>query len=240
MNLEKYERLVFENLDNLTEGQLKKLYGDLNKKVKQDSFDVFIDYNKQDTNIVSRLDKKLNFIQLALTVAHISKSSPNDIFGTVKPWDNMLYANLHNKNIQIPPNKSAKKEKYIGGFVKEPHVGRHNWVISVDLTSLYPSIIMMLNMSPEKLMRVSKKDVEIIIKKMIDMEYDTSLAHEDGYTISANGSMYSKDGIGIIPEAMSTLFNTRKSVKNEMKVVKNELEELKNKREKLLNEKMDC
>ena len=217
MNLEKFEKLIEDNMDKLSTTQLTKLFRDIDAKVKQDSYNLFVDYNIKDTNLITKLDDKLNFIQAALSFAHVSKSNPSDIMGTVKPWDNMVYSRLYNNNIVIPPNTTHEREPYMGGYVKTPHIGRSDWVVSVDLKSLYPSIIMMLNMSPEKLVMLCKTDPESIIKKMITGDYDTSIAHKKDYCISGNGSMYSKIGVGIIPEIMEYLFTTRDNLKTEMK-----------------------
>lgn len=227
MNLEQYEKLVEEDIDKLTLSQIKTLYKDIDKKVKQDSYNLFVDYNIKDTNLITKLDDKLNFIQAALSFAHVSKSNPSDIMGTIKPWDNMVYSKLKNNNIVIPPAKKSEREPYMGGYVKDPRIGRSDWVISVDLKSLYPSIIMMLNMSPEKLKMICKTDPELIIKKMITGEYDTTLAHQNDYCISGNGTMYSKDSMGIIPELMEYLFTTRDTIKTEMKRVSSLVEKKK-------------
>ena len=229
MNLKKYEFLVENKIDQLSFEQLKRLYKDIDEKVKQDSFNTFIDYNEKDTVLISKLDAKLNFIQVALSFAHVSRSNPSDIFATVQPWDNMLYARLDRDNIIIPPKTFTEAgESYMGGFVKEPVAGRTDWVVSVDLTSLYPSIIMMLNMSAETLAMKSKEHVDDILNKMLHGEYDTSFAHKKKYCIAANGTMYKKDKIGVIAAAMQELFNTRKSIKdNQLKPIENLYEDAK-------------
>ena len=228
MDLDKYEKLVDNKLCDMSDTQLLKLYKDIDEKVRQDSFNTFIKYNNRDTKIVGDLNEKLNFIQVALTFAHVSKSNPSDIFGTVKPWDNMLYSRLHDKGIQIHPNETHQNSgSFLGGYVKDPKLGRSNWVVSFDLNSLYPSIIMMLNMSYETIRLKSNRDLQDIIEKMLKFEYDTKIAHDKEYTIAANGSMYDKSFIGIIPETMSYLFDTRKRIKREMKDIEREIEKLK-------------
>ena len=67
-------------------------------------------------------------------------------------WDNIIYNYLKKRNIVIPPkNKSTKSEKYARAYVKEPKPGRYDWVVSFDLNSLYPHLIMQYNISPETL-----------------------------------------------------------------------------------------
>jgi len=227
MNLKKYEMLVENHLDKLSFEQLKKLYDDVNQKVKQDSFNTFIDYNETDTVLISKLDNKLNFIQVALSFAHVSRSNPSDIFATVQPWDNMIYARLDRDSIVIPPKVYAEGgESYMGGHVKEPVLGRTDWVVSGDLKSLYPSIIMMLNMSAETLVMKSKEHVDDILNSMIDMKYSTKIAHEKDYCLAANGTLYSKDKIGVIAATMENLFDTRSVIKSGMKDSERELQKL--------------
>ena len=233
MDLDKYQYLVENNLSMLSFEQLRKLYADVDAKVKQDSFDTFMKYNDKDTDLISKLDAKLNFIQVALSFAHVSRSNPSDIFATVQPWDNMIYARLDKEGIIIPPKVFTEgSESYMGGFVKEPVVGRTDWVVSVDLKSLYPSIIMMLNMSAETLVMKSKEHVDDIINGMLDMSYDTSFAHKKGYCIAANGTMYTKDKIGVIAETMEYLFDERVVIKTELKSVESKYESAKSTGEK--------
>lgn len=233
--LEKYEEVVDNKINSATQaGVLQKLYNVISSVVAQQSFNIFVEYNTQDSVIVSRIDKKLGYIQLAFTIAHVSSSTLDDIQGTIKPWDNMIHAYLANRGIVPPPQNydsnddGEEDEQYLGGYVKEPKVGRHNFVISVDLTSLYPSIIMMLNMSPEML-RCNKSDTSAsaIIQEMLRGDYDTSKAHDTGWAIAANGSMYAQDEIGVIPAIMQMLFSSRKVTKGTMKDVEREVERLK-------------
>lgn len=236
--LEKYENVVDNKIDNDTPiGVIQRLYNDISNKVAQDSFNVFVEYNTQDSVIVTGLDRKLGFIRLAFTIAHIASSPLDDIFGTIKAWDNMIHAFLNEKGVVPPPQKQYDKSdtdeddtQYLGGYVKEPIAGRYNWAVSVDLTSLYPSIIMMLNMSPEKLVAESSDEPALsIIESMIKFEYDTSKAKDGGFAIAANGSMYKQDSIGVIPAIMQMLFDTRKTTKKKLKVSENELEGLNDK-----------
>lgn len=152
-----HNKVSFDEYDN----SLMKLWEyDYNK---------FILYNAIDTLIVNKLDDKLKFINLAITIAHLTKSDLNDATGTVKIWDNLIYNLLLQKNIQIPPNiKHDGEVDIIGAYVKEPLYGRHGWVLTSDATSLYPMIIRMFNMSPETLVHrevgnsISTKDKRII------------------------------------------------------------------------------
>lgn len=136
-----HKKISYEEYDN----SLMKLWEyDYNK---------FILYNAIDTLIVTKLDNKLKFINLAITIAHITKSDLSDALGTTKPWDNIIFNLLLLRNTQIIPFvKKEKVKEFLGAFVKKPLLGKHGWTITFDLTSLYPSIIILLNMSPETLL----------------------------------------------------------------------------------------
>ena len=121
-------------------------------KLWEYGYDKFVLYNAIDTLIVTKLDRKLKFINLAITIAHITKSDLGDATGTIKPWDNIIYNLLGKRNVQIPPAiKKEKTKEFMGAYVKEPLYGRHGWTVTVDATSLYPMIIIGYNMSPETL-----------------------------------------------------------------------------------------
>lgn len=135
-----HKKISYEEFDN----SLMKLW--------EYGYEKFVMYNAVDSLIVNKLNDKLKFISLAITIAHISKSDTSDALGTVKPWDNIIYNMLSKKGLQIIPMQyKSKGAEFLGAFVKIPILGRHGWVITVDATSLYPMIIIMFNISPETL-----------------------------------------------------------------------------------------
>jgi DNA polymerase elongation subunit (family B) len=112
----------------------------------------FIEYNITDVELVDKLEDKMKLIDLCLTMAYDAKVNYTDVLGSVRYWDILIYNHLREKNIVIPPKrKSEKVEKFEGAYVKDPQVGMHNWVMSFDLNSLYPHLIMQYNISPETL-----------------------------------------------------------------------------------------
>ncbi len=128
----------------------------------------FIEYNIIDVELVDRLEDKMKLIELALTMAYDAKVNYADVFYQVRMWDNIIYTYLKKRNIVIPPkNKTQKNEKYAGAYVKEPVPGMYDWVVSFDLNSLYPHLIMMYSISPETL--VSKEDINNRIAELEKM-----------------------------------------------------------------------
>jgi len=130
-------------------------YGSLRNLYKE-NYQLYIDYNIKDVELIDRMDEKLDLIGLGFTLAYKAGVNFTDIFGTTAIWDSIIYRELSSQKIAIPgPPPRREREgvnvKFAGGYVKEPHVGAHNYVVSFDLASLYPNIIAQWNMSPETL-----------------------------------------------------------------------------------------
>ncbi len=179
----------------------------------------FIEYNIVDVELVDRLEDKMKLIELALTMAYDAKVNYNDVFYQVRMWDNIIYNYLKKRNIVIPPkNKSSKNEKYAGAYVKEPKAGRYDWVVSFDLNSLYPHLIMQYNISPETLRetRHPSASVEGLLKK--------DVAIEGEYAVCANGAQYRKDVRGFLPELMDKMYGDRVVFKKRMIQAKKDYE----------------
>ena len=92
-----------------------------------------------------KLEDKLKLIELCMTMAYEAGVNYVDVYSQVKTWDAIIYNHLLNQKIVIPPKKQAIKSKYEGAYVKEPITGMHDWVVSFDLNSLYPNLIVQYN-----------------------------------------------------------------------------------------------
>jgi len=150
----------------------------------------FVEYNIIDVELVDRLEDKMKLIELAITMAYDAKVNFVDVFYQVRMWDAIIYNYLKKRNIVIPPKEdSSKSEKYAGAYVKEPIPGKYDWVVSFDLNSLYPHLIMQYNISPETLLdeRHPRASVDRILNEEITFEM-----YKD-YAVCANGAMYRKD-----------------------------------------------
>jgi len=168
----------------------------------------------------------MKLIELAITMAYDAKANFVDVFYQVRMWDSIIYNYLKKRNIVIPPkNKSSKDEKYAGAYVKEPIPGIYDWVVSFDLNSLYPHLIMQYNISPETLLeeRHPTANVERILNEEINFEL-----HKD-YAVCANGAMYRKDVRGFLPELMEKIYNERVIFKKKMLAAEQEYEKKKTK-----------
>jgi len=179
----------------------------------------FIEYNIVDVELVDRLEDKMKLIELALTMAYDAKVNYNDVFYQVRMWDNIIYNYLKKRNIVIPPkNKSVKSEKYAGAYVKEPIPGKYDWVVSFDLNSLYPHLIMQYNISPETLCEARHPTATVagLLQKEIEIDGE--------YAVCANGAQYRKDVRGFLPELMEKMYSDRVIFKKRMIQAKKDYE----------------
>ena len=132
--------------------------------------------------LVDRLEDKMKLIDLAITLAYDAKANYADVFYQVRMWDAIIYNYLKERNVVIPPKKSEQKDsKYAGAYVKEPIIGRHEWIVSFDLNSLYPHLIMQYNISPETLLeaRHPTATVDKILNKDVTCLLYTSPSPRD-------------------------------------------------------------
>ena len=121
--------------------------------------------------LVDKLEDKMKLIELIVTMRMKLKVNLTDVLGQVRYWDILIYNHLRGKNIVIPPKKEHEKtDKYEGAYVKDPLVGMHNWVVSFDLNSLYPHLIMQYNMSPETLVNSGAELEKGMVDKLLSGE----------------------------------------------------------------------
>ena len=183
-----------KKLDYSEVGTLRDLY--------DADFQMFVDYNIKDVELIERMEEKLGLITLVLTMAYLGGVNYQDTLGTTAIWDSIIFRRLARSKITILPSTPKETEQFPGGYVKAPHVGMHDWVMSFDLNSLYPNLIVQYNMSPETLIGVT---------------------NADGATAS-NGAVFRKDKKGIIPEIVEELYAKRVTIKGDMLQAKTKLE----------------
>jgi DNA polymerase elongation subunit (family B) len=188
----------------------------------RNDYQKFLEYNIRDTELVEELDDKLQLMDLLVTMAYSAKCNYEDVFGSVRYWDLLIYNFLKKKGMIPPPKKGAPSSKFIGAYVKDPQVGQHEWVMSFDLNSLYPHLIMQYNMSPDTHLS-NKFNQDISVKKLLEGEVDiTSLTTS---TVTPNGSMFSTKRQGFLPELLEEMYDERVLTKNKMIQHKRELED---------------
>jgi len=173
----------------------------------------FIEYNIVDVELVDRLADKMKLIELALTMAYDAKVNYANVFYQVRMWDNIIYNYLKKRDIVIPPkSRASKNEKYAGAYVKEPIPGKYDWVVSFDLNSLYPHLIMQYNISPETLL--DERHPTVNVDRILNEEMNFELYKSNA--VCANGAMYRKDVRGFLPELMEKMYGDRVIFKKRM------------------------
>jgi len=193
-------------------GSLKNLY--------KDDYQKYIDYNMKDVALVDRLEEKLGLITLAITMAYKGGVNYQDTFGVTAIWESIICRRLHQNKIITPLTQQfddyqiigatetskkhpspafreeGKQHNIAGGYVKDPIAGKYEWVVSFDLNSLYPNIIVQNNMSPETIM--------------------DHIDDPKGFVRAANETYYRKDFQGVLPQIIEEYYDERVLVKKMM------------------------
>ena len=217
------------------EGNLDSLFeSDINK---------FIQYNFVDVEILVELDKKLEYLALTKNLSHKGKHNYSEVYANTNTQDGAISAYLLSKSI-IPPakDKDGKEEKgYAGGYLFCPKAGIYNYMFDEDLTSLYPSIIMSLNIGKETLKgriidaddrnnRLGLNDLKsrdpkstMIIKNHKNKSAEVTVANllnfieSNKFTISANGTMFATNRQSVLSTILAKWFSERVLYKDKMK-----------------------
>jgi DNA polymerase elongation subunit (family B) len=229
--LELYRKFTYTNqesyrLDHICSVELgaKKLDHsefDTFKEFYTKNWKKFVDYNIIDVRLVDRLDDKMKLLELAVTMAYDAKVNFEDVYSQVRMWDNIIYVYLARQKIAIPPKRKSQKDaKYAGAYVKEPIPGIYDWVVSFDLNSLYPHLIMQYNLSPETLK--PSRHPTVTIDRMLNKEVELNLV---GETVCANGTLYNTNTRGFLPELMDKIYQERTIYKKRMLKAKQEYEQ---------------
>lgn len=194
-----------KKLDYSAYGSLTELY----EKNPQ----LYLDYNLKDTHLIERMEDESALLSLVMTVAYGGGVNYSDAFGTVGIWESTLYRKLMQRNI-VPFLKTSPGERageLVGGYVKDPTVGMKSWIVSFDLNSLYPHLMLQYNMSPETYLPDERKNVSQ------DMVLTGKFQNSDkSLSVCANGVCFTNSRLGVIPEIIQEYYSTRSVIKKEM------------------------
>lgn len=195
-------------------------YGNLTGLYEQNP-QLYLDYNLKDTYLIQRLEDEVALMSLVMTLAYDGGVNCRDAFGTVGYWETTIYRKLIKQGI-VPPIKHGpgqRGDELVGGYVKNPQVGMHPWVVSFDLNSLYPHLMLQYNMSPETYIpqRLENVSQEMVLND--DYEND-----DETVSVAANGVCFTNQRRGIIPDIIDDYYNRRSLIKKEMLAVEQEME----------------
>ena len=195
------------------------------------NYQLFIEYNIKDVDLILKLEDKLKLLELGLTLAYDTKTNYDDVFAQTRMWDALTYNHLMNQSIVVPPRIVKDKDAaFEGAYVKEPQVGLHNWVASFDLNSLYPHLMMQYNISPETLIEPENYTQEmrevlsqgVSVDKLLKKQVDLSAL--ENVTITPNGQFFRTDVQGFLPKMMEEMYEDRKKFKKMMIQAKKDYE----------------
>jgi DNA polymerase elongation subunit (family B) len=204
-----------KKLDYAEHGTLHKLY--LNDYQK------FIEYNIKDVALVRRIDDKMKLIEQALSVAYLTKVNLPDVHKQVRMWDAITHNHLLDKGVVVPPKRHHdKSDTFEGAYVKAPLIGKHRWIMSFDLASMYPHIIMMFNIGPDT---IQQTNMDIRIEDLIYSRITEPM--HDEFSVACNGSLYTKEFTGILSELMQEFYDGRTIAKGKMLDAKRRFEKTK-------------
>ena len=196
---------------------------------KQD-YQKFVEYNIRDVEIVHKLEEKFKFLELVYALAYDGLVNYQDTFTSVRMWDIMIHNYLARQNVTIPLltyDSTKEKDRQIeGAYVKDPLKGMHKWVMSFDLNSLYPHLIMQYNISPETYVGklAGHYEVDDIVRGSWNEPSIRSEMKNHNVTVAATGCMFTKDIRGFLPKMMDKIYDDRKVWKRKMLDAKQEYE----------------
>jgi DNA polymerase elongation subunit (family B) len=238
-----YPNYRLDTIAQLELGRGKIEYDGNLDQLFRDDIEKFIEYNLVDVELVVDLDKKLQFIDLARAICHAGHVFYEDFLFSSKWLEGAILTFLRRSG-RVAPNKPQRKQKnddgsdgegkFVGAYVKQPKPGLYKWVYDLDLTSLYPSIIMSINISPEtKIGKVKGYTAESHMKSEMDSytivdeggreskpmpkQNFTNFIEQQKLSIASNGVLYSQDRVGVIPEILNVWFDKRVEYKDQMK-----------------------
>ena len=199
-------------------------------EVKELAHSEFVYYGAIDTHLIKRIDDKKNFTTLQIMIAEKMGVQIGDAMGTVKPWAQFISNKSHQNMKILPPKMNHEDPSVIGGYVRECMRGKHNWVLSADVNSMYPLLGMVgFNMSPETYIPISDLPPELrdIVLTYFNSQDEgarlelpddiwnatTSLLNKHNMSLGINGAVFSKDKLGMIPELVQVIYDGRKIAK---------------------------
>jgi DNA polymerase elongation subunit (family B) len=203
------------------EGSLKDLYNN--------DWQRYCEYNIQDVNLLNLIEIKNGFLQLLASISYGCLVQFENFEKTTKVLDGAFLSKLYLDHIILPDCDRSAEGEYEGAFVRDPVLGCHDWVVSYDAASLYPSIMMMHNISPEtKVRKCFDFIVPYIMKALngetLSEENENKIADNLGntvkniidliktnkYSIATNGAVYDQSKTGIVPKFVKEWFEKRK------------------------------
>lgn len=225
------ESYKLDNVAHVDLGEKKLDYGEYSSlhALYEQNFQRFAEYNFTDVELIEKLDRRHNLIDLMIMLAFDAGVNFSDTIGSIRLWDVLVHNYLLDQNIVIDPiRENSKSEQYAGAYVKEPITGYHEHIVSYDVTSLYPSLIVQYNISPECYVGAIDgfPSVDSLLAKGFP-KVNIDRAREDNYALTANGCLWDRRRVGVFPSLVKSKMALRASLKRQMFDAKKKYEETK-------------
>ena len=206
------ESFKLDFIANVELGKSKvELPGETFKENYTNHWETFVYYNLIDVHLLHELEEKLLQIRLAMQLSFISKCNFEDVVSAMRVWESIVYSYFLDQHLVEDLTKpNSTRKKIVGAYVHDPIPKKRGWVASIDATSLYPSIMMQSNISPECIIDMTDMTIEGMLKGLHCGKVP------DGAILSANGLLTRRDEWGFIPILVKRMFDLRKQTKNKM------------------------
>lgn len=193
----------------------------------------FVYYGVIDIVLLKKIDEKRNLSKIIVNISKTMGVNYKDVLGTVKPWSQYISNVALKEGLVMPKLEQIEATQYEGAFVRHPVKGKHKWVLNFDVNSMYPQFsIAGFGMSPENLVPMAKLPMELrdLIQRYFANKSDqeildipetvwdevTPILVKNNLCLTANGTCYKRDSVGIIPRLVNQIYDGRKLDKKEM------------------------
>lgn len=225
-----YSKFSYKKLENLkldtvakeelNRSKLEHEYPSFREFYQNDPY-TFTLYNIIDVDLIDEFEEKLKLIQMIIEMAYEARCNYEDVFGTIVTWESILYNYFMKKKMIIDMKDDDISNRFhsvVGGYVKDISSSSYEWCVGFDATSLYPSIIMAVNMSPETLIDNCKLNYANLetVEKIVMRSFDLTRLKENNHSCAANGQEFNRESKGLFPEIVEYFFDVRQKAKKEM------------------------
>lgn len=186
--------------------------------LQERNFQLYLEYNIHDVRLVAKIDDKMKFLDQAMAIAYDAKINYEDSVTSVLLWDIIIHNYLLDQKIVVPRAKPTRKDQQIAGaYVKNPEVGSYDWLVSFDLNSLYPHLIMQYNISPEMFLgTIPGIDADVVLDTQKWKDTWGQYALDENIAIAGNGAKFRRGARGVLPQLMQKYYDDRKKYKQLM------------------------
>ena len=243
------ESYKLDAIGELELGEKKVDYGNTNlASLSDDDWQTFIDYNIQDVRLLKNLDVKLKYIDLIRMLAYSGLTTFEAAMGALSVINGATAIRGRRRNQVIPTFiRNEDTGKNPGAYVGEPLRGFQKDIISFDANSLYPNVMISLNMSPEtKVGKIEdKNEKEITIRHVngkvftLPINKFAKFVSDEEIAISRANVLFTQKRKGVMPEILDEYYGKRVKIKKELGKLRREYSKTKDPKTKVKIDQLD-